>query len=170
MSLHKVRFLFSYRYYIYLYLIKFWKLCEWDLFCLVALVHTATPTNLSNVQIYLSLLLSCSVAVVHRLSCSATCGIFLGQGMNPCALHWQVDSLPLDYQGSSKQCILNDTDVSRHCWDSAMTVKNWSEYNWKKIYKVVFYLVKYNVLYISFIKLVNPVVQFFDVILNFVSA
>ena len=51
-----------------------------------------------------------------------------------------------------------------------MTVKNWPEYNWKKIYKVVFYLVKYNVLYISFIKFVNPVVQFFDVILNFVSA
>ena len=28
-------------------------------------------------------------------------GIFLTQGMNPRLLHWQVDSLPLCYQGSS---------------------------------------------------------------------
>ena len=39
------------------------------------------------------------------------------------------------------------------------------------MYKVVFYSVRHNVLYISqFMKFVNPVVQFFDVILNFVSA
>ena len=28
------------------------------------------------------------------------CGIFLGQGSNPCSLHWQADSLQLDHQGS----------------------------------------------------------------------
>jgi len=33
-----------------------------------------------------------STVVVHRLSCSATCGIFWEQGLNPCLLHWQVDS------------------------------------------------------------------------------
>ena len=33
-----------------------------------------------------------SVVVVHRLSCSLTCGIFPGQGLNPCPLHWQEDS------------------------------------------------------------------------------
>jgi len=27
-------------------------------------------------------------------------GIFLTQGLNPCLLHWQVDSLPLSHQGS----------------------------------------------------------------------
>ena len=27
-------------------------------------------------------------------------GIFLNQGLNPCLLHWQVDSLPLSHQGS----------------------------------------------------------------------
>ena len=27
-------------------------------------------------------------------------GIFLTQGLNPCLLHWQADSLPLSYQGS----------------------------------------------------------------------
>ena len=33
-----------------------------------------------------------SVAVAHRLSCSAACGIFLDQGSNLCPLHWQADS------------------------------------------------------------------------------
>ena len=27
-------------------------------------------------------------------------GVFLGQGLNLCLLHWQVDSLPLSYQRS----------------------------------------------------------------------
>ena len=27
------------------------------------------------------------------------CGIFAGQGSNPCPLHWQADSQPLDHQG-----------------------------------------------------------------------
>ena len=31
-----------------------------------------------------------SVVVVHRLSCSAACGIFLDQGLNLCLLHWQA--------------------------------------------------------------------------------
>ena len=34
---------------------------------------------------------SCSVVVVHRLSCSAAYGIFLHQGLNPCPLCWQMD-------------------------------------------------------------------------------
>ena len=38
--------------------------------------------------------------MVHRLSCSAACGIFLDQGSNPCPLHWQVDSYSLYHQGS----------------------------------------------------------------------
>ena len=40
------------------------------------------------------------VLVVHELSCSLACGIFLDQGLNLCLLHWQADSLPLSYQGS----------------------------------------------------------------------
>ena len=36
----------------------------------------------------------------HGLSCSKACGIFLDQGLNPCLLHWQADSLPLSYHGS----------------------------------------------------------------------
>ena len=42
-----------------------------------------------------------SVVVVHGLSCSVACGIFLDQGLNLCPhLHWQVDSQPLCHQGS----------------------------------------------------------------------
>ena len=31
------------------------------------------------------------------LSCLAVCGIFPDQGLNPCPLHWQEDSLPLSH-------------------------------------------------------------------------
>ena len=41
-----------------------------------------------------------SVIVAHGPSCSAACGIFPDQGLNPCALHWQADSQPLRHQGS----------------------------------------------------------------------
>ena len=41
-----------------------------------------------------------SAVVAHGLSCSAARGIFPDQGLNPCLLHWQVDSLPLSHQGS----------------------------------------------------------------------
>ena len=33
-----------------------------------------------------------SVVVIHGLSCSTACGIFLEQGSNPCPLNWQADS------------------------------------------------------------------------------
>ena len=41
-----------------------------------------------------------SAIVAHGPSCSAACGIFPGQGSNPCPLHWQADSQPLRHQGS----------------------------------------------------------------------
>ena len=40
-----------------------------------------------------------SVVVAYGLGCSAACGIFWEQGLNPCLLHWQVVSLSLS-QGS----------------------------------------------------------------------
>ena len=45
-----------------------------------------------------------SIVVAHRLSSSTARGIFLDQGLNLCFLHWQVDSLPLSYQGSPGIC------------------------------------------------------------------
>ena len=43
-----------------------------------------------------------SVAVVHRLSCSAARGILPTQGLNLYLLHWQADSSPLTDQGASQ--------------------------------------------------------------------
>ena len=34
------------------------------------------------------------------LSCFTACGIFPDQGLNPCLLYWQADSLTLSHQGS----------------------------------------------------------------------
>ena len=48
-----------------------------------------------------------SVIVGHGLSCSTACGIFPDQGLNPCPLHWQVDSYPLGHLGSPREFILN---------------------------------------------------------------
>ena len=36
--------------------------------------------------------------MVHGLSCSIVCGMFLDQEPNLLLLHWQVDSLPLSHQ------------------------------------------------------------------------
>ena len=47
-----------------------------------------------------------STVVAHRLSCSAAYGIFPGQGSNLCPLNQQVDSYPLDRQGSPVLCFL----------------------------------------------------------------
>ena len=45
-----------------------------------------------------------SVVVGHGLSCSMTYGIFPDQGLNPCLLPWQVDSLPLNCRGGLIRC------------------------------------------------------------------
>ena len=47
-----------------------------------------------------------SVVVAHGLSWLLACGIFPGQGSNPRLLYWQVDSLPLGYQGNPKDLFL----------------------------------------------------------------
>ena len=40
--------------------------------------------------------------VVHRLSCSAACGVFLGQGLNLCPLPWQAEFFTTAPPGKSK--------------------------------------------------------------------
>ena len=39
------------------------------------------------------------IVVMHGLSCPVALGIIPDQGLNPCLLHWQVDSLLLSHQG-----------------------------------------------------------------------
>ena len=40
-----------------------------------------------------------SVVVAGGLSCPEACGLFPDQRSNPCLLHWQEDSQPVDHQG-----------------------------------------------------------------------
>ena len=47
-----------------------------------------------------------SVVVARWLCCPEARGIVPDQRSNPCALHWQADSQPLDHQGSSFSSIL----------------------------------------------------------------
>ena len=49
--------------------------------------------------------------MAHGLSCSAACEIFLEEGSNPCPLHWQLDSYPLDHQGNPMQVFLKQMFV-----------------------------------------------------------
>lgn len=44
-----------------------------------------------------------SVVAACRLGCSMACGLCLEQGLNPCPLNWQADSLLLDEQASPGQ-------------------------------------------------------------------
>ena len=44
------------------------------------------------------LLIEVASLVEQELSCSATCEIFLDQGLNPCLLHLQLDFYPLYHQ------------------------------------------------------------------------
>ena len=55
---------------------------------------------------------------IHRLRCPAACGIFLDQGSNLCPLPWQVDSKPLDHQGSPKPLVF------KRASQVALVVKN----------------------------------------------
>ena len=49
-----------------------------------------------------------SVVVVHGLSCSTARGIFPDHGLDPCLLHWQVDSLPLSHQRSPGKVLIKE--------------------------------------------------------------
>ena len=73
--------------------------------------------TLASVAVACRLWSTGSIAVVHWLSYSA-CGIFPDQGSNPCLLHWQVDSLPIELPGKSLTwvfCQLHNQSVSIYC-------------------------------------------------------
>ena len=60
-----------------------------------------------------------SAVAVHGLSCSEACGLLPDQGSNSTLLHWQVDSQPLDHQGSpitviSWRSILSNRSVEKN--------------------------------------------------------
>ena len=51
-------------------------------------------------------------AVAPGLRCSEACGIFPGQELNPCLLHWQADSLPLNHQGNPCEFFLINKNLA----------------------------------------------------------
>ena len=63
-----------------------------------ALVGRRLEGTHASVAAVSSLQSTASIVVVRRLSCSTTHGTFLDQGLNPCLLHWEADSLPLSHQ------------------------------------------------------------------------
>ena len=58
------------------------------------------------------------------LSCSVACGIFVDQGSNPCALHWQVDAYPLSHRGNA--------------W-MKFSILSWSVWNFSCIHRLAHY-------------------------------
>ena len=74
---------------------------------------TTEQLSLSLALVLEHVLLGCAGSVVQalRLSCSKPCGIFL-EGSNPHPLQQQVDSQPLDHQGSSRINIFKHTILS----------------------------------------------------------
>ena len=46
------------------------------------------------------------IVAAYSFSHPMACGTFPNQGSNLCPLHWQVDSQPLNHQGSPNQVIL----------------------------------------------------------------
>ena len=71
--------------------------CFW--LCWVFVAVQAFQVEVQGLLIVVAFLVAkTSVVVTHGLSCSTACG----QGLNPCLLHWQEDSLPLRHQRSLK--------------------------------------------------------------------
>ena len=52
-----------------------------------------------------------ALGCTHGLSYSVEYGIFPDQESNLCLLHWQLDSKPLDHQGSPKLHFLNSISI-----------------------------------------------------------
>ena len=55
---------------------------------------TRAPGHMGSAVVASGLQSTGSMVVVHSLSCSMVCRIFLGQGSNLCLLPWQLDSWP----------------------------------------------------------------------------
>ena len=57
-----------------------------------------------------------------QASCSAACGVFLSQGLNPCLLHWQADALPLSHWGSPPLLFSHAS-----CLNSGLHLTTWGQ-------------------------------------------
>ena len=94
-----------------------------------------------------------SVVVVHRLSCSAICGIFLDQRLNLCLLHWQVDCLPTEPSGKPSFCLVNFEFIFSYL-NLFLILRNIIEYKNIVIFPIVH---TYSTRYFSFIILIYKI-------------
>ena len=79
----------------FFFLIYFWLRWGWVLVAACGLSLVAVHGLLiavASLSRSRALGVRASAVVAHRLSCSAACGVFPDQGLNPCPLHWQADS------------------------------------------------------------------------------
>ena len=68
-----------------------------------------------------------SVVVAHGLSCPVAYGIFPDRGLNPCLLIWQVDSYPLDHQGSPTHSLY--MEISRCSPSMCSLLSHWGDHH-----------------------------------------
>ena len=72
-----------------------------------------------------------TIVAKHGLSCLAACGIFLDQVLNPCPLHWQANSQPLDRISGNMSCLHlalgegNGTPLQYSCLENPMGGGAW---------------------------------------------
>ena len=102
-------YLFFKKFYLFIYLWLCWVFVSGRGLSLVAASGGHSSSRCAGLSLSRPLLLRStgsrragSVVVAHGPSCSAACGIFPDQGLNPCPLYWQADSQPLSHQGSPK--------------------------------------------------------------------
>ena len=102
-----LKHLFFFNFYVFIYFWLCWVFVSVRGLSLVAASGGYSSSRCAGLSLSRPLLLrgtgsrrAGSVTVAHRPNCSAACGIFPDQGLNPCPLHWQADSQPLRHQGS----------------------------------------------------------------------
>ena len=86
-----------------MHILSYFKKCIIYLLILFGSTGSPLPHVGFSLQWLLLLWSTGSVVVAHGLSCPAECGTFLGQGKNLSPLCWQMDSQPLDHQGSPQK-------------------------------------------------------------------
>ena len=114
--------------FIFVLFASFWR--RWVLVAACRFPWVAESRGYSRVVVVWLLLAGASLIVDHglhgawasrvaalRLCCPEACGIFPDQGSNPCPMHWQADSSPLDQRWSLWMIFLN---CPGWLWDAAL--------------------------------------------------
>ena len=112
-SSNVLAFFFFSKFYLFIYFWLWWVFVDVFRFSLVAASGCCFLVVVHGLLIAVfpcwdaqALYMWASPVVVHGISCSMACGLFLDQGLNLHPLHWQLDSYPLHHLGSPSPCLL----------------------------------------------------------------